>query len=73
MMLIFAIQGDEDWAICTQEGLKHLRDQETDFTRPPESSDKLYMTIGEKDVIEVAHPTPPYVDPKYFRILLYCL
>jgi len=45
-----------------------LNEQEADFARPPASSDKLYMAIGEKDVIEVAHPTPTYDDSRY-RIL----
>lgn len=37
-----------------------LQDQlsEHDFNRPAAESDKLYMCIGERDIIEVAHPTP---------------
>lgn len=31
---------------------------ETDFSQPPLDSDKLYMPIGQQDVIEVAHPSP---------------
>lgn len=29
---------------------------ENDFTRPAPNTDKLYMNIGNRDVIEVAHP-----------------
>lgn len=29
---------------------------ENDFTRPAANTDKLYMNIGNRDVIEVAHP-----------------
>jgi hypothetical protein len=46
-------------------GLDILNEQEADFARPPSSSDKLYMAIGEKDVIEVAHPTPSHNSPRY--------
>jgi nucleoside phosphorylase len=52
-------EGEEEWAQYVSQGLKYLKEQEADFDRPPASSDKLYMAIGEKDVIEVAHPTPP--------------
>lgn len=31
---------------------------ETDFSQPSLDSDKLYMPIGQQDVIEVAHPSP---------------
>lgn len=31
---------------------------ETDFSQPPLDSDKLYMPIGQQDIIEVAHPSP---------------
>jgi hypothetical protein len=41
-----------------------LNEQEADFARPPPTSDKLYMAIGEKDVIEVAHPTPSHNLPR---------
>lgn len=43
-----------------REGLDILTNQtEHDFKSPPPESDKLYMAIGERDVIEVAHPTAP--------------
>jgi hypothetical protein len=35
-----------------------LDTSETDFSKPPPDSDKLYMAIGQQDVIEVAHPLP---------------
>ena len=41
-----------------EEGKSQLSQQEADFARPDPTSDKLYMAIGEKDVIEVAHPNP---------------
>lgn len=52
--------GEEEWIQAAEEGMQILGDAEgVDFTRPPQSSDKLFMAIGEKDVIEVAHPAPP--------------
>lgn len=52
--------GEEDWIQAAEEGMQILNDADgLDFTRPPQSSDKLFMAIGEKDVIEVAHPAPP--------------
>ena len=51
-------QGQHEWAQCISNGRKILEEQEADFDRPPATSHKLYMAIGEKDVIEVAHPTP---------------
>lgn len=45
-------------------GMDILNEQEADFERPPPTSDKLYMAIGEKDVIEVAHPTPSQNSPR---------
>lgn len=40
-----------------KEGDKILSEQsEHSFSRPPDDTDKLYMNIGEGDVIEVAHP-----------------
>ncbi|XP_076223061.1 uncharacterized protein LOC116435068 isoform X2 [Nomia melanderi] len=47
------------WQTYLKEGLDILSNQtEHDFKAPPPESDKLYMAIGERDVIEVAHPTP---------------
>ncbi|KAK9307647.1 hypothetical protein QLX08_002064 [Tetragonisca angustula] len=48
------------WQTYLKEGLNILSNQtEHDFKLPPPESDKLYMAIGERDVIEVAHPTAP--------------
>ncbi|CAD1481016.1 unnamed protein product, partial [Heterotrigona itama] len=48
------------WQTYLKEGLDILNNQtEHDFKLPPPESDKLYMAIGERDVIEVAHPTAP--------------
>ncbi|XP_066904765.1 uncharacterized protein [Halyomorpha halys] len=51
--------GDSSWLHFMEEGLSHLGVQsEHDFIRPSGDTDKLYMPIGEKDLIEVAHPQP---------------
>lgn len=47
------------WKVYSEKGLDILTGQETDFSRPPDESDKLFMSIGGKDVIEVGHPLPP--------------
>ncbi|EZA46626.1 uncharacterized protein LOC105287270 isoform X4 [Ooceraea biroi] len=48
------------WQEYVGKGLENLVNQsEHDFNAPPPESDKLYMAIGERDVIEVAHPTAP--------------
>ncbi|KAG0414041.1 hypothetical protein HPB47_008810 [Ixodes persulcatus] len=47
------------WEDYIREGAAALADQESDFSRPPASSDHLYMSIGGKDLIEVGHPTAP--------------
>lgn len=35
------------------------RGEQQGFDRPPADTDKLYMSIGERDVIEVEHPADP--------------
>ncbi|CAH1403456.1 unnamed protein product [Nezara viridula] len=51
--------GGSSWLHFMEEGLSHLGVQsEHDFIRPSGDTDKLYMPIGEKDLIEVAHPQP---------------
>ncbi len=39
------------------------------WSRPPADSDKLYMSVGGGDVIEVGHPMPSKIseqeDPRY--------
>ncbi|XP_015589440.1 uncharacterized protein LOC107265026 isoform X1 [Cephus cinctus] len=48
------------WQTYLNEGLDALCTQsEHDFKAPPPESDKLYMAIGDRDVIEVAHPIAP--------------
>jgi hypothetical protein len=50
-------EGRKPWEVYMEEGLRHLQDKtDTDFTRPAANTDKLYMNIGNRDVIEVAHP-----------------
>ncbi|CRL04253.1 CLUMA_CG017354, isoform A [Clunio marinus] len=47
------------WEAYYDEGILHLKDRiENDFTRPSPNTDKLYMNIGNRDVIEVQHPQP---------------
>lgn len=42
-----------------REGQAALKSEsENDFKRPSLDTDKLYMCIGERDMIEVAHPAP---------------
>lgn len=61
-------ESNPPWQTYLKEGLDNLTNQtEHDFKSPPPESDKLYMTIGERDVIEVAHPTAPS-DAIYKRI-----
>ncbi|KAK2585124.1 hypothetical protein KPH14_008634 [Odynerus spinipes] len=48
------------WQEYLKEGIENLDNQaEHDFKAPPPESDKLYMAIGDRDVIEVAHPIAP--------------
>lgn len=47
------------WESYFTEGLVHLKEKiDNDFTRPSANTDKLYMNIGNRDVIEVQHPQP---------------
>lgn len=47
------------WIQYLREGIQTLKNEaEQDFSQPPAESDKLYMAIGERDLIEVAHPLP---------------
>lgn len=52
--------GKKPWQQYVQEGLQQLSGRgghaEHDFARPAPNTDKLYMNIGNKNVIEVAHP-----------------
>lgn len=47
------------WLNYLRDGLNILSCQpEPDFRPPSSDTDKLYMSIGERDLIEVAHPVP---------------
>ncbi|XP_065156923.1 uncharacterized protein [Atheta coriaria] len=50
------------WNEYLQTGLANLENVETDYKAPPPETDKLYMSIGEGDLIEVAHPQPAKTD-----------
>lgn len=53
------------WKYYLKEGFENLENlqSEHDFKQPSIDSDKLYMTIGDRDVIEVAHPIEPNDTP----------
>ncbi|KFB38100.1 AGAP000321-PA-like protein [Anopheles sinensis] len=65
--------GKRPWVRYVQEGLQQLggggangeSHHQHDFARPAPNTDKLYMNIGNRNVIEVAHPvaTPSQDDP----------
>lgn len=45
------------WETYLKEGLKMLMQKtESDFNRPAANTDKLFMNIGNNEVIEVSHP-----------------
>ncbi|XP_070506117.1 uncharacterized protein [Chironomus tepperi] len=47
------------WETYFEEGLGHLKGKiDNDYSRPAANTDKLYMNIGNRDVIEVQHPLP---------------
>ena len=57
-------QGEEDpsqavWNTYMDEAIEKLAKEGVNFSRPPEDTDKLYMSLGGSDVIEVTHPTGP--------------
>ncbi|RZF48910.1 hypothetical protein LSTR_LSTR003290 [Laodelphax striatellus] len=43
--------------LAEAENMLSSAESESDFRRPAKETDKLYMSIGEEGVIEVAHPT----------------
>lgn len=47
------------WMDYMHQGMKELEGQEALFHRPSSDTDKLYMSLGGTDLIEVAHPLPP--------------
>lgn len=55
------LQDDEKkpWEKYLSEGIDHLElKTENDYNRPSANTDKLYMNIGNREVIEVQHPQP---------------
>ncbi|KAK7791184.1 hypothetical protein R5R35_005389 [Gryllus longicercus] len=52
--------GVTPWVTYMEDGVNQLKqtDAEHDFSQPSADTDKLYMAIGEHDLIEVAHPAP---------------
>ncbi|XP_067648626.1 uncharacterized protein [Haliotis asinina] len=46
------------WEDYIREGQELLMAQEANFARPAPSSDRLYINVGEGQVIEVQHPEP---------------
>ncbi|XP_022657328.1 uncharacterized protein LOC111265973 isoform X2 [Varroa jacobsoni] len=62
--------GSSLWEEYITEAQEQLRDNadsadgdSKDFDRPADETDKLYMSIGGNDVIEVGHPCPPEGTP----------
>ena len=47
------------WNKYIEEGIKNLSVDGVNFARPSEDTDKLYMSLGGSDVIEVTHPSLP--------------
>lgn len=47
------------WERYVAEGLELLKNQEADYNRPAKNSDRLYMDVGDNNVIEVQHPECP--------------
>lgn len=55
------------WNGFIDEGIKNLSKAGLDFTRPSDETDKLYMSLGGSDVIEVTHPTDTSQFEYYFQ------
>ncbi|XP_064643977.1 uncharacterized protein LOC135497910 isoform X3 [Lineus longissimus] len=55
------------WQHYIEEGLAELTEQEASYVRPNAASDRLFMSIGGHEVIEIGHPTCPEGTPD-FRI-----
>ncbi|XP_076366742.1 uncharacterized protein LOC143255252 isoform X2 [Tachypleus tridentatus] len=49
----------QPWEDYIKHASDMLANQEADFKRPSSDTDKLFMSIGGKDVIEVGHPQAP--------------
>lgn len=58
--IIYQVEDDPTQAVWDKyitEGISKLSKDGVNFSRPPEDTDKLYMSLGGSDVIEVTHPT----------------
>ncbi|XP_067937900.1 uncharacterized protein [Watersipora subatra] len=55
----YANPAAKPWVEYIHEGQAALRGQEASFERPPPDTDKLFMHLGDDNVLEVAHPQPP--------------
>lgn len=49
---------DRPWEYYIEQSLRQLNDKESSFSRPSSETDKLYVSIGGEDLIEVGHPQP---------------
>lgn len=63
------LQSEDDpkksaWLYHLEKVQELLRENGQDCSRPSEDSDKLYMCIGDRAIIEVAHPLPLDRDKK---------
>ncbi|XP_064595166.1 uncharacterized protein LOC135461847 isoform X2 [Liolophura sinensis] len=47
------------WERYMAEGEQLLAGQQVSFSRPEPNTDRLYMDIGDQNIIEVQHPMPP--------------
>ncbi|KAK7092325.1 uncharacterized protein [Littorina saxatilis] len=56
------------WERYLTEGQELLQAQDANFDRPPPDTDRLYMNIGDNQVIEVQHPEPPNGVPRRLDI-----
>nr|XP_046917582.1 uncharacterized protein LOC124497938 [Dermatophagoides farinae]XP_046917583.1 uncharacterized protein LOC124497938 [Dermatophagoides farinae] len=53
--------GQPSWERYIEEARHRLQESDDlEFVRPAENTDKLYMSIGTNDVIEMAHPEPDH-------------
>ncbi|KAB7494604.1 hypothetical protein Anas_08736 [Armadillidium nasatum] len=52
-------ESSKPWLTYIEEAKHKLLSQDIEFIRPDNETDKLYMSIGGSDVIQVSHPLPP--------------
>ncbi|RXG69333.1 hypothetical protein Avbf_05797 [Armadillidium vulgare] len=52
-------ESSKPWLTYIEEAKQKLLSQDIEFIRPDNETDKLYMSIGGSDVIQVSHPLPP--------------